>query len=196
MWFRTLWVVSSRSASAYQNHMVRLEWEDGLPRIVIHDRKTGEEHSIAFAEEAYSLGFQGAAEYDTNTIRFVYSSMTTLSQTYDYDMATRERTLPKTQEVPSGAQSGRTMSHGVSWRPATTAKWFRFRWFITRPRSLMALRLMFALRLWRLRNFHSCGGSTPIAQTSYRGPRFLFTLLPLTVGKERGFAGMMWQARA
>lgn len=90
------------SVSAYQNHMVRLEREDGLPRIVIHDRRTGDEHSIAFAEEAYSLGLQGAAEYDTNTIRFVYSSMTTPSQTYDYDMATRERTLLKTQEVPSG----------------------------------------------------------------------------------------------
>ncbi len=90
------------SVSAYQNHMVRLEREDGLPRIVIHDRKTGEEHSVEFAEEAYSLGLQGAAEYETDTIRFVYSSMTTPSQTYDYDMGTRERTLLKSQEVPSG----------------------------------------------------------------------------------------------
>ena len=90
------------SVSAYRNHMVRLEREDGLPRIVIRDRKTGEEHMIAFAEEAYSLGLQGAAEYETDTIRFVYSSMTTPSQTYDYNMATRERTLLKTQEVPSG----------------------------------------------------------------------------------------------
>ncbi len=93
------------SVSAFQNHMVRLEREDGLPRIVIRDRRSGEEHTIAFAEEAYSLGLQGAAEYETDTIRFVYSSMTTPSQTYDYDMATRERTLLKTQEVPSGHDS-------------------------------------------------------------------------------------------
>jgi oligopeptidase B len=60
---------------------------------------------VRIAEEAYSLGLQGAAEYETDTIRFVYSSMTTPSQTYDYDMATRERTLLKTQEVPSGHSS-------------------------------------------------------------------------------------------
>ncbi|MBN9068231.1 MAG: pyrroline-5-carboxylate reductase, partial [Rhizobiales bacterium] len=75
---------------------------DGLPRIVIRERSTGEEHMIAFEEEAYSLGLSGALEYDTETIRFSYSSMTTPSQVFDYDMRTRERTLLKTQEVPSG----------------------------------------------------------------------------------------------
>ncbi len=87
---------------AFARHLVWLERRDGLPRIMIRDRRTGEEHAIAFAEEAYSLGLQGAAEYDTDVIRFSYSSMTTPSQLYDYNMATRERVLLKTQEVPSG----------------------------------------------------------------------------------------------
>ncbi|MBB6483130.1 S9 family peptidase [Rhizobium lusitanum] len=87
---------------AYARHLIWLERKDGLPRIVIRDRRTGEEHSIAFEEEAYSLGLQGAAEYDTDVIRFSYSSMTTPSQLFDYNMVTRERTLLKTQEVPSG----------------------------------------------------------------------------------------------
>ncbi|MDP3897954.1 MAG: S9 family peptidase [Mesorhizobium sp.] len=86
----------------FRHHMVRLERKDGLPRIVIHERATGAEHMIAFDEEAFSLGLNGAAEYDTTVIRFSYSSMTTPSQLYDYDMSTRERTLLKTQEVPSG----------------------------------------------------------------------------------------------
>ena len=68
--------------------------------------RSGEEHAIAFDEEAYSLGLQGAGEYDTEVIRFTYSSMTTPSQTYDYNMRTRERTLLKTQEVPSGHNAG------------------------------------------------------------------------------------------
>ncbi|PKA40292.1 S9 family peptidase [Rhizobium sullae] len=87
---------------AYARHLLWLERKDGLPQIIVRDRKTGEEHAIAFAEEAYSLGLQGAAEYDTDVIRFSYSSMTTPSQLYDYNMVTRERTLLKTQEVPSG----------------------------------------------------------------------------------------------
>lgn len=87
---------------AFARHLVWLERREGLPVIMIRDRKSGEEHSIAFAEEAYSLGLQGAAEYDTDVIRFSYSSMTTPSQLFDYNMATRERILLKTQEVPSG----------------------------------------------------------------------------------------------
>ena len=87
---------------AFARHLVWLERENGLPQIKIRDRRTGEEHAIAFAEEAFSLGLSGAAEYDTDVIRFSYSSMTTPSQLYDYDMTTRERTLLKTQEVPSG----------------------------------------------------------------------------------------------
>jgi oligopeptidase B len=90
------------SVGAFMHHMVRLEREDGLPRIIIHDRKTGAEHAIAFDEEAYSLGLIGAAEYDTDTIRFSYSSMSTPAQTFDYNMTTRQRTLLKTQIVPSG----------------------------------------------------------------------------------------------
>ena len=90
------------SHMAFARHLVWLQRRDGLPEIMIRDRKTGEEHAIAFAEEAYSLGLSGAAEYDTDVIRFSYSSMTTPSQLFDYDMATRERTLLKTQEVPSG----------------------------------------------------------------------------------------------
>lgn len=90
------------SHMAYARHLVWLQRRNGLPEIVIRDRRTGEEHAIAFAEEAYSLGLSGAAEYDTDIIRFSYSSMTTPSQLFDYDMQTRKRTLLKTQEVPSG----------------------------------------------------------------------------------------------
>ena len=90
------------SHAAYKHHLVWMERDNGLPRIVIRDRDTGEEHAIAFDEEAYSLGLHGSAEYDTDIIRFSYSSMTTPEQLYDYNMRTRERTLLKTQEVPSG----------------------------------------------------------------------------------------------
>jgi oligopeptidase B len=86
----------------FRDHLVRLERKDGLPRIVVRERASGEEHMIAFDEEAYSLGLVGSLEYDTSVIRFSYSSMTTPSQLFDYDMKTRERTLLKTQEVPSG----------------------------------------------------------------------------------------------
>ncbi len=86
----------------HAGHMARLERENGLPSIVITDLRSGREHDISFAEEAYSLGLQPGYEFDTSTLRFTYSSMTTPARTYDYDMVSRERTLRKEQEVPSG----------------------------------------------------------------------------------------------
>jgi oligopeptidase B len=87
---------------SYKNHLIRLEREDGLPRIVIRQFDDGSEHAIAFDEDAYSLGVSAGYEYDTCQLRFTYSSMTTPAQVYDYDVTTRERDLRKTQEVPSG----------------------------------------------------------------------------------------------
>ncbi len=86
----------------FKGRMARLERFGGLPRIIVRDLASGEEHAIAFEEEAYSLGLSGGYEFDTTALRFTYSSMTTPSQVFDYDMATRERVLRKTQEVPSG----------------------------------------------------------------------------------------------
>jgi len=85
-----------------KNWLIRMERENALPRIVVRDMASGEEHSIAFDEEAYSLGFGEMREYDTDMLRFTYSSMTTPLQVFDYDMRSRTRILRKMQEVPSG----------------------------------------------------------------------------------------------
>jgi oligopeptidase B len=86
----------------YTGHLVRLERANALPAIIIRDLATGDEHAIAFDEAAYSLDSIGGYEFDTTNLRFTYSSMTTPTEVYDYDMASRTRTLRKRQEIPSG----------------------------------------------------------------------------------------------
>ena len=95
------------SIAVFKQWLVRLEREDGLPRIVVRDLSSGLEHAIAFDEEAYSLDMDAGSEFDTNLLRFTYSSMTTPAETYDYDMASRERVLRKRQEIPSGHDPSR-----------------------------------------------------------------------------------------
>ena len=99
--------------TAYKNHLVRMERVEGLPRIVVRRLDTGAEHAIAFDEEAYSLGLGGGYEFDTNSIRFTYSSMTTPARVYDYDMETRARVLRKEQEVPSGHDPARYVTRRI-----------------------------------------------------------------------------------
>lgn len=85
-----------------QGRLIRLERENGLPRIVIRDMASGAESSIAFDEEAYGLGLDAGYEFETETLRFIYASMARPAETYDYDMASGVRVLLKRQEVPSG----------------------------------------------------------------------------------------------
>jgi oligopeptidase B len=87
--------------AAFAGHLVRAERVNALDRLVVMARG-GEEHIVAFDEEAYALNLEGGYEYETTVTRFVYQSPTTPRQTFDYDMASRERTLRKTQEIPSG----------------------------------------------------------------------------------------------
>ncbi len=89
-------------AAAFARHLVRLERQGGLPRIVVRSFADGGETPISMPEEAYALGLGDVAEQDTAVMRFTYSSMTTPTETYDYDMETGERVLRKRQEVPSG----------------------------------------------------------------------------------------------
>lgn len=89
---------------AYKSWTIWIERENALPRIsyVAKDRPIADAKSISFDEQAYSLGVEPSLEYDTSSVRFVYSSPTTPSQVFDYDLFGGERTLRKELEIPSG----------------------------------------------------------------------------------------------
>ena len=92
---------------AYAGHLVRLERANALPSIVIRDLVDGVEHVIAFDEAAYALDIIDGYEFDTTTLRFAYSSMTTPAETYDYDMASRAAHLAQAPADPLRPRSGR-----------------------------------------------------------------------------------------
>lgn len=85
-----------------KDYLARMERENGLPRIVVRARADGAEHRISFDEAAYDLGLDSGYDFNTPILRFDYASPTTPDQVIDYDLTTRERTLRKTREVPSG----------------------------------------------------------------------------------------------
>ena len=86
--------------------LVRSEREHGLPKIIIASlSKQGEdnpEYAIEFEEQAYELGIDVGFEFDTENLRFSYTSMTTPTQVFDFNMRSQTRVLRKQQEVPSG----------------------------------------------------------------------------------------------
>ncbi len=84
----------------FARHLVVTERVEGLLQLRVVDLVEGGEHTVAFDEPAYSVHASGNAEFDTTTLRFVYTSLTTPASTYDYDLRTRERVLQKRQPVP------------------------------------------------------------------------------------------------
>lgn len=97
----------------FSEYLVRLESEDAIPCIVIRRLADGTEHSVEFGEQAYSLALDAGLEFDTPLMRFLYSSLTTPPQVYDYDMDTGERELRKQQEIPSGHNPAEYISERI-----------------------------------------------------------------------------------
>ena len=87
---------------SYKDWLVRTERKNGLPRLVVTSRESGESHEIAFDEAAYDIGGSNGYVFDSDILRITYASPTTPDQTFDYNMADRSRVLRKTREIPSG----------------------------------------------------------------------------------------------
>ncbi len=87
---------------AWRDWHGRVERVNANNRLVITRKADLTEHVVDFQEAAYALSLEPGYEWSSDVTRFVYQSPTTPRQTFDYDMATRARTLLKTQEVPSG----------------------------------------------------------------------------------------------
>jgi len=72
----------------------------GNLQLRVIDLVRGGEHTVAFDEPAYAVHTSGNAEFETRTLRFVYTSMTTPESTFDYQLGSRQRVLKKRQPVP------------------------------------------------------------------------------------------------
>ena len=67
------------SFELFRNYLVLDERSNGLTRIRIIPWE-GEEHYLDFGEEAYSAGIGNNPEFDSQTLRYGYSSLTTPSE--------------------------------------------------------------------------------------------------------------------
>jgi oligopeptidase B len=86
----------------FKDFIVINERKNGLVQLRIRNLKSGSEHFMDFGEAAYSAGISANLEYNSNLVRFSYTSLTTPSSIYDYNMVTKEKKLMKEQEVAGG----------------------------------------------------------------------------------------------
>ncbi len=81
---------------------VRLERENALPRIIIRDLHSGQEHTITGEGAVYSLDLEPLYDFTTTRLRYATSSLARPKQIFDFDMVSRKAVLRKSEDVPSG----------------------------------------------------------------------------------------------
>ena len=86
----------------FDNHLVLSQRENGLRGLRIINQDTGKDHLINFGEETYATWLSTNKEFNTNILRYSYSSLVTPWSTFDYNMDTREKKLMKQEEVVGG----------------------------------------------------------------------------------------------
>ncbi len=101
----------------FRDFLVTEERENGLTTIVITPWDDSGEHTIKFNEETYTAGIGNNPEFDTQTLRYGYSSLTTPASVIDYNMVSREETLMKQQEVVGGHNPEEYAAARI-WAPA------------------------------------------------------------------------------
>ncbi|MGI4832485.1 MAG: S9 family peptidase [Janthinobacterium lividum] len=86
----------------FKNYLVLNEREEGIRQVRVINFKDQIGHTVDFRELAYTTYLGANPEFDTPTLRIVYTSFTTPTSTYDYNMATHKLTLLKEQPVLGG----------------------------------------------------------------------------------------------
>jgi oligopeptidase B len=88
--------------SAFVDHLVIYDRESGLPNIRVRKLSTQEEHRISFPEPTYEVSESINPEFNTQVLRFGYTSLVTPSSIFDYNLDTQIRELKKETPVLGG----------------------------------------------------------------------------------------------
>lgn len=88
----------------FKNFVVISERKNGLEQLRVRNLKTGQESYLGFSEPSYTAFATSNPEYNTATLRYSYTSLTTPPSTYDYNMVSKQKKLMKQQEVVGGYQ--------------------------------------------------------------------------------------------
>ena len=88
--------------SIFKDYLVIEERNNGLNKIRIKSWDNSNDYYLPFEEETYSVGVYPNPDFDSDIIRYSYTSMTTPSSVIDFNMKTTSKDIKKEQEVLGG----------------------------------------------------------------------------------------------
>ncbi len=86
----------------FKDYYVLAERENGLNQIKIVRWDGSDSYYLPFESETYTVGISRNPDFDTETLRYVYNSLTTPTSVIDFNMRTQDKEVKKEQEVLGG----------------------------------------------------------------------------------------------
>ncbi|WP_448137216.1 S9 family peptidase [Sphingobacterium siyangense] len=86
----------------FKDFLAIAERKNGLSQLAIYNLKSQHQHYLDFGEVAYTVYPGINVEYNSDKLRYGYTSLVTPSSVYEYDMAKQKKILLKQQEILGG----------------------------------------------------------------------------------------------
>ncbi|WP_276365619.1 S9 family peptidase [Chryseolinea sp. H1M3-3] len=86
----------------FKDYLVLSEQANANTLMRVIDQRTGKKHYLDFGEPAFTVYPSINLEFDTEILRYGYTSLTTPNSIYDYNLRTREKKLLKQDEIVGG----------------------------------------------------------------------------------------------
>lgn len=86
----------------FKDFLAIAERKNGLTQLAIYNLSSQQQHYLDFGEVAYTVYPAINVEYNSQKLRYGYTSLVTPSSVYEYDMANQHKVLLKQQEVLGG----------------------------------------------------------------------------------------------
>ncbi|MFC2106932.1 S9 family peptidase [Bacteroidota bacterium] len=97
----------------FKNFLVLNERKDGLANIRVIGWENKEDYYIRFEDPTYAAYISTNPDFNTDILRYSYTSLVIPSSVYDYNMISKEKSLMKQQEVVGGYNSADYRSERV-----------------------------------------------------------------------------------
>ncbi|MGO1750857.1 MAG: S9 family peptidase [Psychroflexus sp.] len=86
-------------ADIFKNYLVLTERFNGLTRLRVLSWDLSEDYFVPISSETYTLGTSSNPDFETDTLRYVYSSLTTPTSVIDFNMKDQTEVVMKQSEV-------------------------------------------------------------------------------------------------
>ncbi len=105
--------IKLESFQVFKNYLTYIKREEGLRKLIVNNLAAGTSETVSFPDPSYTMSYGGNINYDTDKVRYNYSSLVRPNSTFDYSMSAKTSQLLKEDEVVGGYNADNYVSERI-----------------------------------------------------------------------------------